>query len=799
MYRISRIILSCLFLSLGLHLNAQVARARDYLNNATEFFAAEDYRRAADLYQRVIAVDGVYDHQQFKAYNELARCYVMLGEYSLAQSAYHSAMEYVADDADHDALMLGQADLFLMCGRYTETDSVLSLVESPEFFRHRDIRRADMLFRRFDTDEALAILSRLIDSSKSDAEAIVPRQNRGYLLSRSSAPDTLALALSDLKFALNTLSPTKDIYYISLSNMAIVEAKLSDFDSAIAHIDEAVKWFATKQKSTRKYPDYIIALRKKAEILMMASRRSEAVEAFKAFYREELKYVKRNFASMSEQNRLDFWKKEKPLISQIFALERDCPDFLYDVALLRREVALLGGVASSPADSARMAQNMMLRLSVSGRDVRRNLSRKDVAVDFVRYDKYDPVSRKNVTRYGAIVAPSSKSKKPATFVPLWREDSIMNFDLGRRLLIDAVCSPGKASDKNKIYRSDSLARYVWGNLMPYLDGVENVYFAPDGLLHMLAIEHLYPLCDSINHRRFHRLTSTARLADNSSSSATSSSTMLILGGLDYDYNASPDSLTDDTNHDAMDYLRRHVRARNGIFSYLPKTRSEAIAIDSLIADSDTAFFKTEEMLKDDLLAHRYCRLHLATHGYALKVALPAVPDILRDSISEDKSLLASGIALTGANVAYRNGSRDDGVMSAREFCDIDLSDVDLVVISACQSAQGTVSDEGPAGLVRGLKKAGVKTIIATLWEIDDEATSLFMSKFYEMLTRTRDKHVALTAAQRYLRCEYRRSMLSKSAMERLMRRQSSEQLSAQHYTPFAAPYYWAAFILIDDI
>lgn len=74
---------------------------------------------------------------------------------------------------------------------------------------------------------------------------------------------------------------------------------------------------------------------------------------------------------------------------------------------------------------------------------------------------------------------------------------------------------------------------------------------------------------------------------------------------------------------------------------------------------------------------------------------------------------------------------EDGLLSARELCDIDLTGTELVVLSACQTAQGVVSDEGPAGLVRGLKRAGVKTVIATLWSVDDKATALFMKALYE--------------------------------------------------------------------
>ncbi len=82
---------------------------------------------------------------------------------------------------------------------------------------------------------------------------------------------------------------------------------------------------------------------------------------------------------------------------------------------------------------------------------------------------------------------------------------------------------------------------------------------------------------------------------------------------------------------------------------------------------------------------------------------------------------------------------------------MDMRNIGFVVLSACQTADGKVSDEGPAGLVRGFKIAGAGTIIATLWEVNDEAAMRFMTMFYKLTALGKSKSEAFRLAQDYLR------------------------------------------------
>lgn len=92
--------------------------------------------------------------------------------------------------------------------------------------------------------------------------------------------------------------------------------------------------------------------------------------------------------------------------------------------------------------------------------------------------------------------------------------------------------------------------------------------------------------------------------------------------------------------------------------------------------------------------------------------------------------------------------------SLRQSFEISLLDfrgMDLIVLSACQTAQGDITGDGVFGLQRGFKKAGANAILMSLWKVDDEATCLLMTEFYRYWLDGKSKHDALEAAKHAVR------------------------------------------------
>ncbi len=121
------------------------------------------------------------------------------------------------------------------------------------------------------------------------------------------------------------------------------------------------------------------------------------------------------------------------------------------------------------------------------------------------------------------------------------------------------------------------------------------------------------------------------------------------------------------------------------------------------------------------------------------------------------------------NPDYVSTATDDGVLTAYEISNRDLSNVKLVVLSACETGLGDIrGSEGVFGLQRSFKLAGVKNIIMSLWKVPDEKTKELMQTFYRFCFSGNSISDAFKSAQEEMRSKYPSS-----------------------------PYYWAGFTLLQ--
>ena len=99
----------------------------------------------------------------------------------------------------------------------------------------------------------------------------------------------------------------------------------------------------------------------------------------------------------------------------------------------------------------------------------------------------------------------------------------------------------------------------------------------------------------------------------------------------------------------------------------------------------------------------------------------------------------SGLAWAGANnppTDPATGLVDvgAGTMTAEEVGSLDLSGCELAVLSACETGLGrTAGGEGVLGLQRAFHQAGCRSVVASLWKVDDAATAALMTRFYDHL------------------------------------------------------------------
>ena len=198
-------------------------------------------------------------------------------------------------------------------------------------------------------------------------------------------------------------------------------------------------------------------------------------------------------------------------------------------------------------------------------------------------------------------------------------------------------------------------------------------------------------------------------------------------------------------------------------------------------------------MREGLQKNRYA--HLATHGFfapaELKSALGGserCEDLFgKGGVQGWHPLLLSGIVLAGANKDPKPGE-EDGILTALEVSEMDLSRLELAVLSACETGLGkTAGGEGVLGLQRAFQVAGARSVVASLWQVDDKATQELMGAFYKAYW-DRKKVVSRVEALRQAQL----SMLREGYKRGILRRIDKDEDKR------APPLFWAAFVLSGD-
>ena len=345
----------------------------------------------------------------------------------------------------------------------------------------------------------------------------------------------------------------------------------------------------------------------------------------------------------------------------------------------------------------------------------------------------------------------------------------------------------------------ALFNLIWSPLKDEIEDVKNIFFTPSGELYNLGIEYLN---DSTGHYLFdnhaiYRLSSTQELLYSHPYKSLQSA--VLFGGLDYSsarsfllrYSTFHDEIVSDISSSHGE-LMRTINKRGG-FEPLYGTGTEIKEISELLQKSSihckayTGEKGTEDSFKS-LVNEQPNILHIATHGMYIKK--DRKDDLVRQNnfsfvLSEDDdNLHPEDIALTRSFIVMSGGNQliqrdsiplnyEDGIITAQEISQMDLHETDIVVLSACQTGLGDISNEGVYGLQRGFKKAGVNTILMSLDKIDDEATRILMVEFYRYLMNGKTKRQSLQEAQQYLR-----------------------KVDNGKYDD---PKYWASFIMLDGL
>jgi len=360
----------------------------------------------------------------------------------------------------------------------------------------------------------------------------------------------------------------------------------------------------------------------------------------------------------------------------------------------------------------------------------------------------------------------------------------------RKQVAQEALAPGRSAVTETAYRrtGESLRRRVWDPLVPHLSKASRVFIVPDGALHLvnfaaLPVEVSRYLVET--GPSIHYLSAERDLLQ-AGDGASPASQLLIVGAPAFEDAGALAAVPVPTpSSGSGNTVLRGSRPtcsdfRSIQFDPLPAAAREAEDIVKLWGDVNGRTGDVVERLlgptaSEPLVKSRASGrrvVHFATHAFFL--AEGCDPKTITDG---QNPLLFSGLALAGANRrADAPADGDDGILTAEEIAGLNLRGTEWVVLSGCDTAAGDIRiGEGVLGLRRAFQLAGARTVIMSLWSVEDEAARTWMTQLYrERLAAHRSTVDAVTAAD----------------LAVLRARRAKGQ--STH------PFYWAAFVAVGD-
>jgi CHAT domain-containing protein/tetratricopeptide (TPR) repeat protein len=444
-------------------------------------------------------------------------------------------------------------------------------------------------------------------------------------------------------------------------------------------------------------------------------------------------------------------------------------------------------------------------------------------VAFVGYAKRDlqkrgasKVAPAPVSSYAAFVLRAGKHEPD--FVPLGPAREIESLlaawrsDIARQT--EAINVSASTAEDTYRRTGAALRRKIWDPLVAGIGDARKVFVVPDGALHLVSLASL-PVGSSqylVETKPLIHYLSTER--DLVPAVSRRGQGILVVGNPAFDQvgklaaASSQQSAPVGAASGTGGALLRGTRSACGTFQTLhfpalPGSQQEAETIAALWKQSSAGegiqimrgsavhqgSGELQEMTGADASPEAFEQyapgkrvLHVATHGFFLEGSCQSAVPRRLDAGTRDETflpataenpLLLSGLAFAGAN---RRGSakadETDGILTAEEIAGINLEGVDWAVLSACNTGVGEIKvGEGVFGLRRAFQMAGAKTVIMSLWPVEDKTTEQWMETLYR---------------EHFLNGKDTGESVRDASLQILRQRRAKRQ--STH------PFYWGAFI-----
>ena len=432
-------------------------------------------------------------------------------------------------------------------------------------------------------------------------------------------------------------------------------------------------------------------------------------------------------------------------------------------------------------------------------EIQSKLQIDEAAVEFINYSLFKNGKQLDSNWYAALIV--RKGDTVPLFIPLCPEKSIIGLLSGEyKRRMEYVSKLYQKPNNLAGNQSIDLYNLIWKHIEPYLQNTSTVFYSPTGLLHKINLGAIaFPNQTlAMDHQKLIMLPSTRELITDNKENEKQSTECVLIGGIRYDLDSivTPFRDTLEYQHDLSSrgeysFYQNDSSLRAGKWKYLDGTMKEVNKINGLLefknfkVSTISGIEATEETFKSlgksSTRAFSPRVIHVSTHGFffpdpkevgSLQFAVGRKEETVFKQSTDP--MIRSGLIFAGANYAWQNGKpinskMEDGILTAYEISLMDLSNTELVVLSACETGLGEIAgNEGVYGLQRAFKIAGVKNILMSLWQVPDKQTSELMELFYKNWI---DKKLSI------------RDALYTS--QNTMRKKGLE------------PYYWAGFVLME--
>lgn len=496
----------------------------------------------------------------------------------------------------------------------------------------------------------------------------------------------------------------------------------------------------------------------------------EAIAFLEEYVRQTRQQINHVMKDFDQSERQVFWEQKSVEISKLSTMVLDQFTDNNKVRELAYNIALY----------VKSMQDRKIKQQKRWSNISKNLSDNEVAVEFVTIPDSNGVKP---VRYGALVLRNEF-------------DGPQYIDLCDIGEVDDIWREVIHTDTTLINRLYSILdkqfyTLVWSKIEHLFHPGDAIFFSTVGML------------DRVNHSAvsngrqrmgdlysMNQVSSTASINELKQRQWKQGGNAVVYGGIEY--SMSTDQMADEAAkyERYVDLAERTEATRGGVSrgalnDELLGTLEEALVIDSVLKKNGystkllTGRLANEESFKA-LGGHAPQILHIGTHGFALSTTTDnerhfnIISNGMEGRVMQLNPMKYCGLRMAGSNNAWRGldvpANLEDGILTAYEISQVDLTGCKLVVLSACETALGFNNYIGSGiGLIRALKLAGVESIIASLWEVPDDPTSLLMQHMFTLIAQGTPVREALSKAQEVVRKKY------------------------------PDPYNWAAFVLIDGL